>query len=136
MAKDVITISTGSSDLDSLLGGGVETGSITEIFGEFRTGKTQLCHHICVTCQRPIDQVPLPPSLTSSSLCRAERKEEQFTLTPRGLFVLRNWLLLQRGESCLPLSNLFPFCLLPRLLSHRRYHMEPSEVLVSSHFLL
>ena len=40
--KDVIFISTGSSDLDELLGGGIETGSVTEIFGEFRTGKTQV----------------------------------------------------------------------------------------------
>lgn len=31
--------------------GGLETGSITEIFGEFRTGKTQLCHTLAVTCQ-------------------------------------------------------------------------------------
>lgn len=46
----------GSTDLDNLLGGGIETGSITEIFGEFRTGKTQLCHTLCVTAQRPLDQ--------------------------------------------------------------------------------
>ena len=31
--------------------GGIETGSITEIYGEFRSGKTQLCHTLCVTCQ-------------------------------------------------------------------------------------
>jgi hypothetical protein len=36
--------------------GGIETGSLTEIFGEFRTGKTQLCHTLCVTCQLPLDQ--------------------------------------------------------------------------------
>ena len=36
--------------------GGVETGSITELFGEFRTGKSQLCHTLCVTCQLPLDQ--------------------------------------------------------------------------------
>lgn len=47
---------SGSNDLDVLLGGGIETGSITEIFGEFRTGKTQLCHTLCVTAQRPLDQ--------------------------------------------------------------------------------
>eukprot|EP00803_Ostreobium_quekettii_P000361 evm.model.scf_2577.4 EVM.evm.TU.scf_2577.4 scf_2577:20684-21875(-) len=35
--------------------GGVETGSITEIYGEFRCGKTQLCHTLCVTCQLPTD---------------------------------------------------------------------------------
>lgn len=31
--------------------GGIETGSITEIYGEYRCGKTQLCHTLCVTCQ-------------------------------------------------------------------------------------
>lgn len=31
--------------------GGVETGSITELYGEFRCGKTQLAHTLCVTCQ-------------------------------------------------------------------------------------
>lgn len=44
-------LTTGSKELDKLLGGGIETGSITEIFGEFRTGKTQLCHTLAVTCQ-------------------------------------------------------------------------------------
>ena len=42
--KEMITISTGSRELDNLLGGGIETGSLTEIFGEFRTGKTQVSH--------------------------------------------------------------------------------------------
>lgn len=48
---DMITITTGSKELDRLLGGGIETGSITEMFGEFRTGKTQICHTLAVTCQ-------------------------------------------------------------------------------------
>uniref|UniRef100_A0A7S0QXK9 DNA repair protein RAD51 homolog n=1 Tax=Pyramimonas obovata TaxID=1411642 RepID=A0A7S0QXK9_9CHLO len=52
--KDTIYVSTGSAELDNLLAGGFETGSITEIYGEFRTGKTQLCHSLCVTCQLPI----------------------------------------------------------------------------------
>jgi DNA repair protein RAD51 len=38
--QSLIQLTTGSASLDQLLGGGVETGSITEIFGEFRTGKT------------------------------------------------------------------------------------------------
>ena len=54
-ARELIYISTGSEDLDGLLAGGIETGSMTEIFGEFRTGKTQICHTLCVTCQRPLD---------------------------------------------------------------------------------
>lgn len=49
--SELIQLTTGSKELDKLLGGGIETGSITEIFGEFRTGKTQLCHTLAVTCQ-------------------------------------------------------------------------------------
>lgn len=49
--EDLLTITTGSKNLDLLLGGGIETGSITEIFGEFRTGKSQICHQLAVTCQ-------------------------------------------------------------------------------------
>ncbi|KRT80092.1 hypothetical protein AMK59_6896, partial [Oryctes borbonicus] len=36
-----------------LLGGGIEAMSITEVFGEFRCGKTQLSHTLCVTAQMP-----------------------------------------------------------------------------------
>ena len=35
---EIIHLTTGSKELDKLLGGGIETGSITELFGEFRTG--------------------------------------------------------------------------------------------------
>lgn len=52
---EIIQITTGSKELDKTLQGGIETGSITEMFGEFRTGKTQLCHTVAVTCQLPID---------------------------------------------------------------------------------
>jgi len=49
--SEIIQITTGSKELDKLLNSGIETGSITEMFGEFRTGKTQLCHTLAVTCQ-------------------------------------------------------------------------------------
>lgn len=51
--KNVVKITTGSPILDELLGGGIETMAITEAFGEFRTGKTQLAHTLCVTTQLP-----------------------------------------------------------------------------------
>ena len=53
--SQLINITTGSKELDKLLNGGFETGSVTELFGEFRTGKSQLCHTIAVTCQLPFD---------------------------------------------------------------------------------
>ncbi len=54
--KDMVQITTGCKELDKLLEGGFETGSITEIFGEFRTGKTQICHQLCVTCQLKVEE--------------------------------------------------------------------------------
>ncbi|KAH9944299.1 putative RAD1 protein [Epithele typhae] len=53
--SELVHITTGSKNLDALLGGGIETGAITEFFGEFRTGKSQICHTLAVACQLPID---------------------------------------------------------------------------------
>lgn len=58
--KQLLYITTGSSAIDKLLGGGIESGSLTEIFGEFRTGKTQICHTLAVAAQ-------LPPNMGGSS---------------------------------------------------------------------
>jgi meiotic recombination protein DMC1 len=37
-------ISTGSKSVDAMLGGGICTQSITEVFGEYRTGKVSSLH--------------------------------------------------------------------------------------------
>ncbi|MEZ0394634.1 MAG: DNA repair and recombination protein RadA [Desulfurococcaceae archaeon] len=46
-------ITTGSKALDDLLGGGVETKTITEFYGEYGSGKTQICHQLSVNVQLP-----------------------------------------------------------------------------------
>lgn len=51
--RTISQITTGTKNLDQLLGGGIETRGITEFFGEFRTGKTQICHQLSVTVQLP-----------------------------------------------------------------------------------
>jgi len=40
-------------DVDDMLGGGVETQSITEVYGEFGTGKSQVTHQLSVNVQLP-----------------------------------------------------------------------------------
>jgi len=50
--KKVMRVSTGSACFDELLGGGFETGSIVECFGEFGSGKTQIGHLLAVNCQK------------------------------------------------------------------------------------
>jgi DNA repair protein RadA len=49
-------ISTGSKSFDDLLTGGIETKAVTEVYGEFGTGKTQLCHTLCLMVQRPVSE--------------------------------------------------------------------------------
>jgi DNA repair protein RadA len=45
-------ISTGSENLDDLFEGGIESKAVTEIYGEYGTGKTQICHTLCVLVQQ------------------------------------------------------------------------------------
>ncbi len=45
-------ISTGSEAFDTLIGGGVESGSITEVFGEFGSSKSQIAHILAVNVQK------------------------------------------------------------------------------------
>ena len=53
MRLNIGRITTGSRRLDELLGGGVETRTITEFYGEYGTGKTQICHQLSVNVQLP-----------------------------------------------------------------------------------
>lgn len=50
--KTVNKIHTGSEAFNDLMGGGIETQSITEFFGEFGSCKTQFAHQLCVNVQR------------------------------------------------------------------------------------
>ncbi len=54
--QDIGKISTGTNSLDTLLDGGVETQAVTEVYGEFGSGKTQFCHTLCVNVQKPKEE--------------------------------------------------------------------------------
>lgn len=47
----VMKISTGSKNIDEMMGGGFESGAITECFGQYGSGKTQIGHALAVSCQ-------------------------------------------------------------------------------------
>ncbi|MCX8170730.1 MAG: DNA repair and recombination protein RadA [Candidatus Bathyarchaeota archaeon] len=51
--QNVLRLTTGSRKLDELLGGGLETQTITEFYGEYGSGKSQLAHQACVNVQLP-----------------------------------------------------------------------------------
>jgi DNA repair protein RadA len=54
--KSLLRCTTGAKALDELLLGGIETQAITEFYGEFGSGKSQICHTLCVTAQQPVDE--------------------------------------------------------------------------------
>ncbi len=54
--KEITKLTTMSKALNSLLGGGVETQAISEFFGEFGSGKTQIVHQLAVTAQLPKEE--------------------------------------------------------------------------------
>ncbi len=49
--QNIGKLTTCSKALDSLMGGGFETQAITEMFGEFGSGKTQIAHQCAVSAQ-------------------------------------------------------------------------------------
>jgi len=50
--QNLVRISTGTECFDKFLDGGIECGSLTEIYGEFGSGKTQFCHTMAVMVQK------------------------------------------------------------------------------------
>ncbi len=54
--KKMTKLTTASKNFDELLGGGLESQSITELFGEFGSGKTQIVHQLAVNVQLPVDK--------------------------------------------------------------------------------
>jgi len=54
--ENIIKITTGSEELDKLFGGGVESGAITEAFGQYGSGKSQLAHVLAVRCMLPVEK--------------------------------------------------------------------------------
>ncbi len=61
--KQVGKIKTGSDALNTLLGGGIETQAITEFYGEFGSGKTQICHQLAINVQLPEEEGGLAGSV-------------------------------------------------------------------------
>ena len=63
MHQNVLRLTTGSQALDELLGGGLETQTITEFYGAFGSGKSQVCHQLCVNVQLPPEKGGLDGSV-------------------------------------------------------------------------
>ena len=66
-------LSTGSENFDALLGGGFETGAITEVFSEFGSGKTQIAHILSVRTQLLDEEDAVAVYIDTENTFRPER---------------------------------------------------------------
>ncbi|HUV34133.1 MAG TPA: helix-hairpin-helix domain-containing protein, partial [Candidatus Desulfaltia sp.] len=81
--KNVRRLTTGCSSLDRLLNGGIETQSLTEFYGEFGSGKSQMCHQLCVTVQLGEAQGGLNGSVLYIDTEATFRPERVIQMAPR-----------------------------------------------------
>ena len=87
--ENVELITTGSSELNRILGGGFQTGKITEVYGPFKSGKTNLAHTLVVTIQMSKNKGGLASSAAyidtenTFSQEKIKRIAKRFNLNPK-----------------------------------------------------
>jgi len=108
---------TGSRKLDEILGGGIETQALTELIGEFGSGKTQLCLMLSVTTHLPTEQGGLGGNIAFIDTEGTFMPERVYQIaTANGLdpqkvadkiFVARAY---NSSHQCLLIDRLFTLC--------------------------
>jgi DNA repair protein RadA len=107
--KSDYRISTGSKNLDELLDGGIETRAITELYGEYGTGKTQICHTLCVTVQK---------NKAEDNMSRALYIDTENTFRP------------ERIASIASARNIDPSAALENVIVAKAYNSSHQEVII------
>ena len=115
--QNMLKCSTGSKNLDELLGGGIETQAMTEFIGEYGVGKTQICLMLCVMSQLPAEKSGLDGNVVYI--------DTEGTFIPERIFEIANALGLDphktlgniflaraynSSHQCLLIDSLFKFC--------------------------
>ncbi|UCE58008.1 MAG: DNA repair and recombination protein RadA [Candidatus Bathyarchaeota archaeon] len=94
--QNMLKCSTGSKNLNELLGGGIETQAMTELIGEYGVGKTQICLMLCVMAQLPLENGGLNGNVVYI--------DTEGTFIPERIFEIANALGLDPSET---LRNIF-----------------------------
>jgi DNA repair protein RadA len=108
---------TGSKNLDGILGGGIETQAMIELIGEYGTGKTQICLMLSATVQLPHEQGGLEGNVafidTEGTFMpeRVYQIASEMGLDPaevaNNIFVARAY---NSSHQCLLIDKLFSLC--------------------------
>lgn len=115
-------LTVGCKEFDDMLGGGLEAGSITEFYGEYGSGKSQVCHQLAVNVQLPAERGGLGGKILwidTEATFRPERVHEMAThlgidpekaldniLTARAYNAAHQMLLLENAEKMIREENI------------------------------
>lgn len=115
--QKMLRCSTGSNNLNELMGGGIETQAMTELIGEYAVGKTQISLSLCVRVQLPVEQGGLNGNsvyIDTEGTFIPERVfqiAESLGLDPHetlgNIFLARAY---NSSHQCLLTEHLFKFC--------------------------
>ena len=115
--QNMLKCSTGSKNLDELLGGGIETQAMTEFIGEYGVGKTQICLMLCVMAQLPLEKGGLNGNVVYLDTEGTFMPERIFEIanaleldphkTLENIFLARAY---NSSHQCLLTDHLFRFC--------------------------
>jgi len=83
--KRVKKLTTNVPEINDLLGGGIETNSITEFYGEFGSGKSQFVHQLAVNTMLPVEKGGLDGYVLWVDTERTFRPESRFAEMVRGV---------------------------------------------------
>ena len=108
---------TGSKNLDHILGGGIETHALTELIGEYGTGKTQICLTLSVTAQLPVEKGGLDGNVVFIDTEGTFMPERIYQIASahgldpaeaaKNIYVARAY---NSSHQCLLIDHLFEFC--------------------------
>jgi len=134
--KGLPRVTTSCKEFDDMLGGGLEAGSITEFYGEFGSGKSQICHQLAVNVQLPPEQGGLEGKILwidTEATFRPERIHEMAThlgvdpekalnniLTARAYNAAHQMLLLENAEKMIREENI-KMLVIDSLMVHFRW---------------
>ena len=115
--QNMLKCSTGSKNLDELLGGGIETQAMTEFIGEYGVGKTQICLMLCIMAQLPLEKGGLNGNVVYIDTEGTFMPERIFEIgnaigvdphkTLENIFLARAY---NSSHQCLLTEHLFKFC--------------------------
>jgi len=146
--EGITKISTGCSDFDEIIGGGFESGTITEIYGRTASGKTQLSHTLIVQALKE-NKDTKGIYIDSESTFRAERikdiceaNELEYDDIMNRIYIARSYnsshqiLLVDELEKILQKDNSYNILVIDSLTSHFRADFSGRGELASRQQLL